>query len=273
MAFIFKENLSDSIGIDECAIFSGDFYTIILNKKAGNKKGSIIAMIEGTKSSKIINALDKKINIFDKIAIKDVTIDLGSAVEWIARDIGVNAEIIYDRFHVEKLVFDALQNLRIHYRRIELEKDEENEKRLLNGDTKKQLLIRSRYLLYKPSYLWTKEQKLRAEILFKEYPIIQKAYNLVMELKTLYNKRKFGVPPTFFLEEIANKMVKSKIGELVRVGRTLIKHLTGIANYFNQRKTNALLENFNSKIKTLLRNIRGTNDRVFFLYRLFKLYA
>ena len=47
-----------------------------------------------------------------------------------------------------------------------------------NGDTRSELLVRSRYLLFKSSEKWTDEQKLRAKILFREYPDIKKAYGL-----------------------------------------------------------------------------------------------
>lgn len=44
-----------------------------------------------------------------------------------------------------------------------------------NGDTRKQLLARSIYLLYKKESLWTQSQRERADILFKEYPEINGA--------------------------------------------------------------------------------------------------
>jgi hypothetical protein len=42
---------------------------------------------------------------------------------------------------------------------------------LINGDTVKQLLARSRYLLYKSSKKWTNNQEERAKLLFELYPI------------------------------------------------------------------------------------------------------
>ena len=54
--------------------------------------------------------------------------------------------------------------------------------RFENGDTIKQLLARSRYLLFKSANIWTLTQKLRANILFAKYPIIRDAYNVTHEL-------------------------------------------------------------------------------------------
>ncbi|MDR2920749.1 MAG: transposase, partial [Tannerella sp.] len=60
-----------------------------------------------------------------------------------------------------------------------------------NGDSLKQLLARSRYLLFKKESLWTISQKQRADILFKLYPHIKKAYYLSMQLGLIYHQCKF----------------------------------------------------------------------------------
>ena len=57
-----------------------------------------------------------------------------------------------------------------------------------NGDSPKQLLARSRYILYKNQEKWTPKQKERAEILFKHYPDIEKAYKLSQGLKLIFNQ-------------------------------------------------------------------------------------
>ena len=59
-----------------------------------------------------------------------------------------------------------------------------------NGDTLKQLLARSRYLLYKSSSKWTESQQQRATILFEKYPDIEKAYKLCQDLSWIFNNTK-----------------------------------------------------------------------------------
>ena len=59
-----------------------------------------------------------------------------------------------------------------------------------NGDTRKQLLARSRYLLFKSRNKWTESQKKRAKILFELYPDIENAYNLTDELRRIYSSTK-----------------------------------------------------------------------------------
>ncbi len=57
-----------------------------------------------------------------------------------------------------------------------------------NSDSRKQLLARSIYLLYKKESLWTESQRVRAGILFRKYPEIKKAYYLSMRLGLIYHQ-------------------------------------------------------------------------------------
>ena len=58
---------------------------------------------------------------------------------------------------------------------------------LPNGDSIKQLLARSRYVLYKSREKWTQSQNERAGLLFELYPDIKKAYSLNQQLRGIYN--------------------------------------------------------------------------------------
>ncbi|MBF4473833.1 transposase, partial [Flavobacterium sp. HJJ] len=58
---------------------------------------------------------------------------------------------------------------------------------LPNGDSLKQLIARSRYVLYKSREKWTEHQNERAQLLFELYPDIKKAYGLSQQLRGIYN--------------------------------------------------------------------------------------
>ena len=60
--------------------------------------------------------------------------------------------------------------------------------RFPNGDTRKELIMRSRYLLFKSADKWIDRQKRRAAILFEEYPDIQTAYGLWHSLRMIFSK-------------------------------------------------------------------------------------
>jgi transposase len=113
-----------------------------------------------------------------------------------------SAVLVTDRFHVQKLAVEALQEIRIKHRweaidqeNESIEKAKKNHKKfnpeyLQNGETRKQLLARSRYLLYKRESKWTQNQIERAEILFELYPDIKIAYQLTMELSNILDQDK-----------------------------------------------------------------------------------
>ncbi|SJZ94953.1 hypothetical protein SAMN04488128_1021 [Chitinophaga eiseniae] len=47
---LFEQNIGPALSIDETAFSSGELYTIVTNKLAKGRKGSIVAMIKGTQS-------------------------------------------------------------------------------------------------------------------------------------------------------------------------------------------------------------------------------
>jgi hypothetical protein len=102
------------------------------------------------------------------------------------------------RFHVQKLSLKALQEIRIKYRWQAIDMENEaiekakstktkfQSKILSNGDTIKQLLGRSRYILYKNKSKWSENQNGRARLLFALYPDIEKAYQLAQDLRNIF---------------------------------------------------------------------------------------
>jgi len=196
---VFPENVGTHLSIDETSISNGELYTIVTNKAAKGRKGALVAIVEGTSSEKVIEALERIPE--DKLSrVKEVTLDMSGSMRKIVQQCFPNAIRVIDRFHVQKLAYDALQQMRIEHRwdAINEETNQMEEAKLTgtkympvsyeNGDTRKQLLARSRYLLFKSPDKWTEKQKQRAKILFKEYPDINKAYSLTHSLRMIFNK-------------------------------------------------------------------------------------
>jgi transposase len=268
------------MAIDETGLINGEAYTFLINKDAKSKKGCIATIIKGTKSKVITNAILEKVDYKTLVNIDEITLDLSQSMDWIARQIVPNGIRTYDRFHVQKLVTEAVQTVRVKLRWEALE--EENNAILeakkngtfykastySNGDTKKQLLARGRYLLYKPKSKWNEQQKERAPILFEEFPLIKKAYDLSMYFRNCYEQ----VDNHMFNEWI-QKAKQSEIKEMRVVAQTVKSHLGGISNYFINKSTNANIESFNSKLKLFRRNTRGVTDKNFFIFRILKYFA
>jgi transposase len=143
---------------------------------------------------------------------------------------------------------------------------------LPNGDTVKELLVRSRYLLYSFEEDWTPNQSKRAAILFERYPLLKQAYKLALTFRSIYKCLSREKALAQF-NDWKKQVIASKIEEFNTVVNSLEYHLDNILNFFTNRSTNANAESFNSKIKGFRANLRGVTDVKFFLFRLEKLFA
>jgi transposase len=142
-----------------------------------------------------------------------------------------------------------------------------------NGDSKKQLLARSRYLLFKSSNNWTKSQKRRALILFVQYPDIKEAYLLTHNLRLIFTQTKNKGVAYTKLAQWYQKVEEAGYKTFRSIKNTIQDHYQGILNYFDNRSTNASAESFNAKLKGFRASLRGVKDINFFLFRVAKIYA
>lgn len=144
---------------------------------------------------------------------------------------------------------------------------------LSNGDTLKQLLARSRYLLFKHKSKWTAVQKQRATLLFDRYPRLRPAYDLSIRLADIFRQCTSKEQAFKRLALWYNDVEASAIESFRTVSRSIQTHYLAILNFFVNRSTNASAESFNAKIKGFRASARGVRDINFFLFRLAKLYA
>jgi transposase len=281
---LFPKNIGSRLSLDETAFSNGDLYTILTNKTAKGKKGAIIAMVKGTKAETVIKILHK-IPLKQRKKVKEVTLDMAGNMGLIVKKSFPNASLVIDRFHVQKLALDALQEIRIKHRweAIDTENDAIEKARnknvkytpklLSNGDTLKQLLARSRYLLYKSSSKWTKNQSQRANLLFEKYPDIEKAYKLCQNLSWIFNNTKDKTSALIRLAKWDEKVRQTEFKSFNTIARTMSIHYQNILNYFDNRSTNASAESFNAKIKAFRAQFRGVRNVEFFLFRLTNIFA
>lgn len=280
---LYPENIGEHLSIDELSLSKGEIYTFVTNKLGRAKKKTLVAVIKGTKSQDIIDVLNK-IPLENRKTVKEITLDMANNMQLASRMCFPESYLVTDRFHVVKLVMEALQHLRIKYRWEEIEKENQAIKTAKeqglkyvpltfeNDDTPKQLLARSRYIIAKKRSDWTENQKIRAELLFKNYPLLDQAYKHTLEFRNIYEETSREIAQ----EKIENWIEKTKLLNLTvfnTAANSLKYHLETILNFFIKRNTNANAESFNSKIKLFRANQRGVADVKFFLFRMEKLFA
>lgn len=281
---LFPENMGPSLSIDETSLSQGELYTVVTNKEAKGRKGALVALMRGTNSEGIAQVLEK-IDESKRLEVKEISMDLSPTMQRVARRCFERATIVADRFHVQKLMGEAISELRIEHRWDAI--DQDNKERALakkedrkyvpytfrNGDTRRQLLARSRYVLMKNYTKWTEEQELRATILFEEYPDIAAAYNMSMQLTALYNKHSEKAAARLNLARWCNDLETLGTKHFNIVKDTIYQNYDIILNYFINRATNASAESFNAKVKAFRSQFRGVSDIPFFVFRLATLLA
>ena len=283
-ALVYAQNFGKWMSIDEVALSKGELYTVITNKEKHGRKGALAALIKGTKNEVISKALEK-VPIGTRMGVKEVTLDFANTMDWICRTNFPNATMVGDRFHIQQIVSEGLQEIRITLRRKAI--DEENtlimearkERKTFqareygNGDTEKQLLARGRYLLFKPSTKWTESQRERAKILFEKYPELKKGYDLTMMFRGIFESSKTQAKAKERMERWFEKVSESNLKQLISAANTVQQNLGKVLNYFPNGSTNASAESFNAKLKGFRALVRGVQNIKFFLFRISTFYA
>ena len=293
---LFPENFGKDMSLDETCLSNGEVYTILTNKAAHGGKGSLAAMVRGV-ASDTVSAILKMVPVELRRNVGTVTTDLSSAMMLTVRTVFHRAKLINDRFHVQQLMSEAIDQMRIAFRwemleaenkaikehrakrraaRTRAEKElvgEWEPERMANGETKPQIMARSRHILLMHKSKWNAQQQARAEILFQIFPDLEKAYNLYLDLVDIFNmKCKPGVA-RLCLARWYNDVEAFGYDGFSKVIETFENHNETIINYFEERLTNASAESFNAKIKAFRTQFRGVGDIKFFMYRLATLYS
>lgn len=143
-----------------------------------------------------------------------------------------NAVIVFDRFHVMKMVNDALNKIRVKA-----------------GVTVKG----SKYLLLKNFEELTEEQKPKLEQVLSLSPCLRIAYELKEQFRRIYETSQTPKSGSTRLEKWL-RQAQLLFGD---VSQTIRKHLEGICNYFISRTTSGVMEGINTRIKLIMRQGYG----------------
>ena len=112
---LFPENIGPRLAIDESSLSGGELYTFVTNREARTREQSLVAVVAGTKAEDVIAVL-KRIDEERRNAVEEVTLDLSDSMRKIVRTAFPKASRVIDRFHIQKLACEAVQELRVKHR-------------------------------------------------------------------------------------------------------------------------------------------------------------
>jgi len=185
----------------------------------------------------------------DPSAVRVVTCDLSPAFARGVAEHLPNAERVADRFHVVQLATRQLDRVRA------AEARESKEKRAL--------LARTKYIWLKNEEKLTDRQAARKRDLARERLKTARACAMKEALQAVYEcgSRQEAEPE---LDALCSWIMHSNVPQMKTVARTLRENRAEILNYFDHRRTNAVLEGMNSIIQAAKRQARGFSNIEYF---------
>jgi transposase len=267
------ENFGEQMSVDEKMI-DEEFYTVMTNRETGK-----IALLAETLQVRDLNNLIDKIDGVKNV-VKTITADLSPTYEKFCEQSFSEATIVADKFHIVKHIIESVQAYRLRLKQEEIAKlpltkkerrEYEKQTKLINGESRIEMLTRSRYVLFKRTETWTVSQQKRAALLFEIFPQLKTVYELTLQIRKWLDKENVGK----YSWEIEKQLIhwydcaeKAKLPEVENLIRLISSHEEKITNYFKTGKTNAKAEAMNSKIQRFITANYGVRDKDFFLYRL-----
>ena len=137
------------------------------------------------------------------------------------------------------------------------------------------MLSNTKYIWLKNEENLTDKQRKRLEELLQvEYLDTVKAYDMKLKLQDFYFRHKDYDEKTIFdFENMALDFCNSTMKEMQKFGEMLVRNAVEILNYFDTKRTNAILGGFNSKISIIknrargFRNMKNFRDDLLLLWR------
>lgn len=238
----------EAIGVDEYSHRGHRYITIFLSHPtSGNGKARVLDIEDG-KGGDTAVAFGKAFKEFngEKEYVKDITSDMCHGYRSAMKEEFPNATITVDRFHVMKMMGDAVDKVR------------RRESRSIRKG-KPCLLDNTRYLWLKNRENLSEGQCVRLDELLSSYGDLDTviAYKYRLRLQRMYDELEDYESACHYFEELTAELANSTVREMRDVARSLTRNAVEILNYFVSKKTNAILEGFNSKISIIKNRARG----------------
>ncbi|TFJ92726.1 ISL3 family transposase [Lentibacillus salicampi] len=147
------------------------------------------------------------------------------------------ASITFDKFHVMKMVNEALDKVR--------REEQATQPKLKN----------SRYIWLKNQENLTEKQKTKYAKLKDMDLATGRAYRMKLSLQNMFTRS--PIISEMYFEEWYSWAIRSQLEPMIKLAQSLKKHKDGILRWFETKMTNGLLEGVNSLVQAAKRKARG----------------
>ena len=229
------------IGVDELSYRKHHKYVTIVTDHV---TGRVVWAREG-KNADTLRAFFEELGIERCARIAAVTIDMSQAYISAVSESAKNATIIFDRFHVQRLVQDALDEVR----RAEV-------RSVVDEPQGRRDLKRTRFALLKNPWNLTSIEKTKLTDLARTNATLYRAYLMKESFAAILDRRQPNVVRVK-LKEWTSWAIHSGLKPFATVARTVDRHLEGIVAYVATGLSNARAEGTNGKVRTITRRSYG----------------
>ena len=226
------------LSIDETSFKRGQSYVTVIGSPEQKR---VIGVEDGRDTAAVERfSLSFEERKGDCNNIRFVSMDISQVYKAATKLCFPEATIVYDHFHVKKLMLDAMDTVR---------REEQGRKFARSKKAGKKLLMI-------PEHKMNEQQREKLAKLSKEYPKLGRAFRMVKQLDDMYHCQA-RTEAESVMRRLTSWMMHSKLEPMKAAAASLRRHKEEILTYFEQRISNAFAEAINSLIQTAKRKARG----------------
>jgi transposase len=231
------------IGIDEVSYRKGHKYLTLVTDLDGHRVVYATHGNDGRAVGRFLTWLGPQ----RARRIKVVVTDMHDPYLKVLRKRLPKAAIVFDHFHVSKIVHDALDEIR---RRLQRQLPPAG-RRVIKGQ---------RYVLLRAQESLSVRQRVSLRELLETNTDITKAYVLKEAFRDVFHATNL-LQGRKRLAAWEAQVRESNVPELIHVLKTIERRRSGIENYFQHRVANGMAEGFNNVVGTIKKQAYGFHDR------------
>ena len=231
------------VGMDEKSFRRGkkaDDFACIMTDIEGRR---VLDVGRGRNEEGARRLIEKALTPQQRYLVCGAAIDMSAPFEKAIREAMPCADIVFDKFHVEKHLNEGVDNTR----------KQENGRMLKRNDRR---LAGTKYIWLKGLEHLSGEEDAKRKDIMRAALQTGRAWGFKEMFGSFwksFDKRFAEANFTFWHEQV----VKSGIKPMIKVANTLKRHLYGLLTWFDSMIDNALTEGFNSTIQSLKASARG----------------
>lgn len=226
------------VGLDEKSFGRGQDYVSLMTDLKGQR---VLEVVAGRDTGQAI-ALWESLPVVQREKVEAAAMDMGADFAAATRQAAPQAQIVHDKFHVSKLLNEAVDKVR----------KEEHRRLLAEGDES----LKATKFLWLQGAAVTGERALRFEELCERDLKTARAWAHKETFGEFWSQPGVAAGQDFFRRWFWSAR-RSKLEPLKKAALTFKEHLLGLLNYFVHPITNALTEGFNSRIQAIKADARG----------------